>query len=420
MMRPLNILVVDDGTATDAVVVQLRRLGHRVRVASSSAEALAVLGRPGEDPFDLILCDDLPPTIDGLSFLLHVGERPNAPQTALMSRTPDRSRVLKALRFGACDFLARPIHPRDLTRALERITVEDGPSASVSMSGELLGSERRAELIEYVESLRFRFPVTPAAVSRVASLSAEAEPDPDRVFGLLESDSALANAVFAATRAVQFHGRAEPASVREAAMRLGSKRALGVALTTIHNRNYEAPDRRLKRVVAELWVSHYVSSLVAENLAQKLGWDDASAFQTMVLFMELGELAVLRAAIDLWPEMLASGRPDEELESINRATHAELGALLLRSWNMPRPFIQLAAWHDAAELAHDGTHRKLNERIAVARLARHLAAGALPKSTFGARHPPGARVEALREKLGQDALNEAAASGIRRARTVLT
>ncbi len=120
---PLHILVADD-TELSAQVMEhaLVRQGHRVRLASSGREALALAEGGG---FDLLFLDVHMPELDGFQVVQAVrarertagGHLPIIAATA-RSRKEDRERCLAA---GMDDFLTKPIRRADLLAAIDRV-----------------------------------------------------------------------------------------------------------------------------------------------------------------------------------------------------------------------------------------------------------------------------------------------------------
>jgi two-component system, sensor histidine kinase and response regulator len=119
----LHILVAED-TELSAQVLEhaLVRQGHRVRLASSGREALALAEQGG---FDLLFLDVHMPELDGFQVVQAVrareltagGHLPIIAATA-RSRKEDRERCLAA---GMDDFLTKPIRRADLLEAIDRV-----------------------------------------------------------------------------------------------------------------------------------------------------------------------------------------------------------------------------------------------------------------------------------------------------------
>ncbi len=118
--RDKVILVVDDeAMQREIVVAVLEAAGYRVRAATGGPEALAML-RDSEDGVpDLILLDLYMPDMDGYAVLREL--RPKHPTLPVIMLTAENSldTVVKVMRAGATDFIAKPASAGRLTLAVE-------------------------------------------------------------------------------------------------------------------------------------------------------------------------------------------------------------------------------------------------------------------------------------------------------------
>jgi len=105
----LVLVVEDDAAIAELVVAYLRRGGHRVLLASSAEEALAM----ADEPPDLVLLDLGLPGMDGLEFLRAFRTASTAPVIIVSARESDEDK-LEGLGLGADDFVTKPFSPRVL------------------------------------------------------------------------------------------------------------------------------------------------------------------------------------------------------------------------------------------------------------------------------------------------------------------
>jgi CheY-like chemotaxis protein len=119
LCRPLRLLVAEDSTVNQALVLGLlRRQGHSAVVAGNGREALEALGR---GHFDAVLLDVQMPEMDGLELAAHIraaetGER-RLPLIALTAHAMkgDREQCLAA---GMDYYLTKPVAAGELYRLL--------------------------------------------------------------------------------------------------------------------------------------------------------------------------------------------------------------------------------------------------------------------------------------------------------------
>ena len=120
--RGRRILVVDDDLRNLlSITPLLEGWSLNVTGAGDGAEALEALAE--EDPFDLVLMDIMMPGLDGLETMrrLRARERGGAPPVIALSAKAAPEDKAQCLEAGADDFLAKPVDPADLLRALQRV-----------------------------------------------------------------------------------------------------------------------------------------------------------------------------------------------------------------------------------------------------------------------------------------------------------
>ncbi len=118
---PPHVLLVDDDEAVRTGLTRLlTRGGSRVSAATDGKEALAALAASS---FDVICSDIHMPGLGGLALLRAIRERDLDVPVVLMSGDPTVDTVVEGMRYGAIDFLTKPIDPERLTRTIARANV---------------------------------------------------------------------------------------------------------------------------------------------------------------------------------------------------------------------------------------------------------------------------------------------------------
>ncbi|HJT76418.1 MAG TPA: response regulator, partial [Gemmataceae bacterium] len=119
----LRVLLAEDNAINQTLAVRLlEKQGHHVVVAGNGREALAALGR---EAFDVVLMDVQMPEMDGLEATAAIrrGEEGTGRRVPIVALTAhamkgDRERCLAA---GMDGYLAKPVRPEELTRALNEL-----------------------------------------------------------------------------------------------------------------------------------------------------------------------------------------------------------------------------------------------------------------------------------------------------------
>ncbi|HSG60110.1 MAG TPA: fused response regulator/phosphatase [Pseudomonadales bacterium] len=103
----INILIIDDDALVrQSVADYLSDSGYEVHVASDGRTGLALYDKIHPD---LIICDLRMPEMDGLSVLRSLSARKVTTPLIFLSGAGSVSDVVEALRFGAADYLIKPI-----------------------------------------------------------------------------------------------------------------------------------------------------------------------------------------------------------------------------------------------------------------------------------------------------------------------
>jgi PAS domain S-box-containing protein len=129
--RSLRLLLAEDNLVNQKLAVRLlEKQGHRVVVAANGTEAVRTVSR---EPFDLVLMDVQMPEMDGFEATAAIRQREKSTgrHTPILAMTAyamkgDRERCLEA---GMDGYISKPIQPRELCEAIERLAPKAAPSA---------------------------------------------------------------------------------------------------------------------------------------------------------------------------------------------------------------------------------------------------------------------------------------------------
>lgn len=115
-----NILIIDDELFfREFIADNLKKEGYTSITASGGAEGLGILKRE-KGRVSVVLLDIVMPEMDGLSTLEKIKEiNPDMP-VIMMTAHMDQELVLRALKNGAFDYLAKPIYIDELLLATKR------------------------------------------------------------------------------------------------------------------------------------------------------------------------------------------------------------------------------------------------------------------------------------------------------------
>jgi two-component system NtrC family sensor kinase len=151
-----KILLIDDEEANVRVLaMSLRSDGHEVISALSGEEGLEIFFR--EAP-ELVLTDIKMPGMDGIEVLQRIKERTPDAEVIIITGHGDIDNAIEALKFGASDFINKPIRDEVLAVAIQR-------------AQEKLAIKR--QLREYTENLELKVQEATREVQRKSNFLAK-------------------------------------------------------------------------------------------------------------------------------------------------------------------------------------------------------------------------------------------------------
>jgi len=113
-----KVLVADDALFTRKVLREiLEAEGHEVIEASNGKEAVDKFQL--EHP-DLVLLDVSMPDMDGLTALQAIKGIDENAKVIMVSAMGQTSTVQEAMKFGACDFILKPFHTKQIRELITR------------------------------------------------------------------------------------------------------------------------------------------------------------------------------------------------------------------------------------------------------------------------------------------------------------
>ena len=124
-----RILVVEDeDTIRDFVIINLRRAGYEVAEASSGEEALKIFDESAD--FDIALLDIMLPGMDGFAVCRRMREKSSMIGIMMLTARTQEMDKINGLMIGADDYVPKPFSPGELVARIDalyrRVTMAKG------------------------------------------------------------------------------------------------------------------------------------------------------------------------------------------------------------------------------------------------------------------------------------------------------
>jgi putative nucleotidyltransferase with HDIG domain len=220
-----------------------------------------------------------------------------------------------------------------------------------------------------IESDRLSLPVFNKVAYRLREIAAQPDHDVAEVERLISSDQALAVEVLRAANSPFFCGLVPIRTIRNAVVRLGINQVTRLVYLASEHAKYKAADPQLMIMLEELWRHSSTTAMAAQWLAKRLQSQDIEEECFLGgLLHDIGELLILKAIDEIKKtegQDLALSPP--LIKEVLNAAHCQLGANLLRHWNIPDVYCVIAKTH------HDCEFDAANLALIIVRLANEAA-----------------------------------------------
>jgi HD-like signal output (HDOD) protein len=221
-----------------------------------------------------------------------------------------------------------------------------------------------------IDSGRVALPVFDQVSLKLQRMKADETLDAEAVEKLIVADQVLVAEVLRAANSPFYGGLTQIQTVKSAVVRLGMKQVYHLALLASQRSKYNAKDPELRVHLQALWDHASATAMGANWIVRKLGFKkvEDEAFLGGLLH-DVGQLVILRAideikATDKTYFDFSAQLTDEVLKT----AHAELGCDLLKRWDVPELYYEIARVH------HLPDFDTANIALAAVRLANYAAA----------------------------------------------
>lgn len=429
MLEPLQVLVISaDLQARAEHVRAVQRLGHVPNALGQTREALQ---RRGRRPPSVILFGPEAWKDGGAELVDQLLEVQKPTRVILVA---DQRSLAKAPQYydeGVQLLLQTPLSTAELDEAINELMAGPParselptPTGETDAADESLSDEEpvdevdpervREQIIELAGKLREGTAeitnISPVAME-LQALCADGTGSLGGLVAKIEQDPNLCVSVLKASNAAAYRGMPSVLDLHAAGRRLGTRRLAEVAQMEALKGAFVSKNKGWSKLLSKMWRNTVTTANAARLLVERIGWSNRGEVYTMALFHNLGEILVvdLHKSLGTTPPRhgLATGALARDME----AQHAELGALLMRSWKLPPTLAAIAYAH------HDPT--RLERGTPLSRHAWLL--GGVHKAvveagyTYLKSHSQGPSVDAAAGVLGiqKEWIHEAAAEAIR-------
>ncbi len=373
MLQPLQVLVIaPDVQARAEHVRAVQRLGHVPNGLGQSREALQRRGR--RPPAVIVFAAAA--WKDGGAELVDQLLQADKPTRVIL--VGDQRTLAKAPQYhdeGVQMLLQTPLSTAELDEAINELMAgpharAEGPAPETDPAVDEPEPEEhepdedtdqglvREQIMELAQKLRDGSAavtnISPVAME-LQALCAEGSGSLVALVAKIEQDPNLCVSVLKASNAAAYRGMPSVLDLHAAGRRLGMRRLAEVAQMEALKGAFVSKNKGWSKLLSKMWRNTVTTATAARILVERIGWSNRGEVYTMALFHNLGEILVvdLHKGIGTSPPQggLASGALARDMKS----QHAELGALLMRSWKLPPTLAAIAYAHHDPTRVEGGT-----------------------------------------------------------------
>lgn len=217
---------------------------------------------------------------------------------------------------------------------------------------------------EHLRSKELQLPVFQPVASKMQEMLGTREVNIHQVANTIAEDQALASQILRVANSEFFAGLRKVTTIKDAMVRLGSKHVLLLAKQTTEYHGYSAKNAIISVYIETLWKHALTCALSAAWFAEKLGYAHVAQEAYMAgLLHDIGKLFLLKVLDDIHSSDTYNIRLSKGLiVGIVDAMHAEQGYELLKQWNIPDIYCEVARDH------HQENYDRSNNILVLVRL----------------------------------------------------
>lgn len=176
----------------------------------------------------------------------------------------------------------------------------------------------------------------------------------DDVTEVIGEDQSLSGRVLKVANSSYYAGLNQIATIKDAIVRLGAQEIANMAMLASQYQFYNSTNETLNRMMHNLWGHALACGVGAKWLTRKAGYPGMAAEAFMGgLMHDIGSLALLKVLDDILKNNQTSVHfSDQLINEIIEAMHEDVGYRLMKSWNFPEFYCDIAHNHHTETFDH--------------------------------------------------------------------
>lgn len=216
----------------------------------------------------------------------------------------------------------------------------------------------------YVESDRVTLPPFDKTALRIQQEIQKPDVNISKIEKQLIADPAMSSQILKVANSAFFRGLSKVMTVREAIVRMGLDEITRIVMVLTQKKMYQTSDTFIKNYRNTLWQHALVCALVSKWVAKEGGFEDITQEVFFASLMhDIGKLFLITVIEKIKQSKEVPFIPSGTvINEIIKTQHAEQGYRLLKKWNLPDKYCQVAKEH------HDKKFDTANVPLIILRL----------------------------------------------------
>ncbi len=197
-------------------------------------------------------------------------------------------------------------------------------------------------------------PAISPVVSDIAKLMNRPDVSIEKIVKIIEYDPGMTANILRMANSPYFGGAQNINSIRQAIVRLGTKRLFDLAVLSAVYGIIDRPINGYNLPPGELWHHSVAVAIISRKLADHIGLVDPDTVFTAGLLHDIGKVVIARFVEEEFLKIDAlsdkTGLSFEEAEKeVLGVDHAEVGSELLNAWDFPPRIVMAVRFHHAPQ-----------------------------------------------------------------------
>ncbi len=200
---------------------------------------------------------------------------------------------------------------------------------------------------DYVEEDRVTLPPFDKTALRIQQEIQKPDVDINKIEKLIIADPAMASQILKVANSAFFKGLSKVMTVREAIIRLGLDEITRMVMVLSQKELYNTRDQFIKNYRNILWQHAIVSALVSQWVAREAGFEEITQEVFFASLMhDIGKLFLITVIEKIKTSKAVPFIPSTAVvNEIIKSQHADQGYNLMKRWNIPDKYCQVAKAH---------------------------------------------------------------------------